>query len=42
MPAVAAMAVSMRRRVPAGVEQASMEETAGCPDASGVSDSYGD
>jgi hypothetical protein len=42
MPAVAAMTVSMLQGVSAGVEQASMEETAECPDASGVSGGYGD
>jgi hypothetical protein len=42
MPAVVAMTVNTLRRVPASVEQASMEETAECADAAGVSRSYGD
>jgi hypothetical protein len=42
MPALVAMTVDTLRRVPAGIAQASMEETAKCADAAGVSRSYRD
>ena len=42
MPAEIGVTVNTLRRAPAGVEQASMEETAECTDVAGVSRSYGD
>jgi hypothetical protein len=42
MPADVSMTVSALQRVPAGVEQASMEETAECCGVIGVSRSYGE
>jgi hypothetical protein len=36
------MTVKVLRRMPAGVERASMEETAECPDAAGGLRGYGD
>jgi hypothetical protein len=41
MPAHSRWTISVRRRVRAGVEQASMEETAECADAAGVSEVMG-